>query len=126
MPARAVSTFGHPLGRCNALAFDYLSWSDVFGKPLRGTGRLNPIRTDGSRALGCGVVSGFVADKLKIAFGRPPPDAFLTDGHMVFISSGAASDSILFHQVMRPSRPALLGPFRRSGQNIVGHCWDWR
>jgi membrane-associated phospholipid phosphatase len=34
----------------------------------------------GMFVLGCGVVSGFAADKLKILFGRLPPEALLTDG----------------------------------------------
>jgi membrane-associated phospholipid phosphatase len=39
------------------------------------------LRTDrGMFILGCGAVAGFVAAKLKIIFGRPPPDAFLNEG----------------------------------------------
>jgi membrane-associated phospholipid phosphatase len=40
--------------------------------------RFGPDR--GMFVLGCGVVSGFVADKLKLLFGRSPPDALMTDG----------------------------------------------
>jgi membrane-associated phospholipid phosphatase len=45
--------------------------------------------------LGCGVVSGFAADKLKLVFGRLPPDALLTDGAygFHFFSGGSGFDS---------------------------------
>ena len=40
----------------------------------------NPLRADqGMFVLGCGVVSGFAADILKIVFGRPRPDDSLFD-----------------------------------------------
>jgi hypothetical protein len=39
------------------------------------------LRADrGMFVLGCGVVSGFAADKLNLVFGPLPPDALLTDG----------------------------------------------
>jgi membrane-associated phospholipid phosphatase len=49
----------------------------------------------GMFVLGCGVVSGFMADKLKLAFGRPPPDVFLIDGShgFHFFAGGAGLDS---------------------------------
>src|SRR2546428_4368447 len=43
------------------------------------------VRTDrGMFILGCGVVAGFAAAKLKVIFGRPPPDALLSDGDYGF------------------------------------------
>jgi membrane-associated phospholipid phosphatase len=54
------------------------------------------LRVDrGMFVLGCGVVSGFASDKLKIVFGRLPPDALLIDGAygFNFFSSGSGFDS---------------------------------
>ena len=45
--------------------------------------------------LGCGVVAGFVAAKLKIVFGRAPPDSLLNEGAdgFHFFSGGIGLDS---------------------------------
>src|SRR5216684_930200 len=45
--------------------------------------------------LGCGVVAGFAAAKLKIIFGRPPPGALLSDGvyGFHFFNGGIGFDS---------------------------------
>jgi membrane-associated phospholipid phosphatase len=54
------------------------------------------LRTDrGMFILGCGVVAGFVAAKLKMIFGRPPPDALLNEGDygFHFFSGGTGFDS---------------------------------
>jgi membrane-associated phospholipid phosphatase len=54
------------------------------------------LRTDrGMFILGCGVVAGFVAAKLKIIFGRPPPEALLSDGaySFHFFNGGIGFDS---------------------------------
>jgi membrane-associated phospholipid phosphatase len=56
----------------------------------------NRCRADrGMFVLGCGVVSGFAADKLKIVFGRLPPEALLTDGAygFHFFNGGSGLDS---------------------------------
>jgi membrane-associated phospholipid phosphatase len=54
------------------------------------------LRTDrGMFILGCGFVAGFVAAKLKIIFGRPPPEALLNEGAygFHFFSGGIGFDS---------------------------------
>jgi membrane-associated phospholipid phosphatase len=54
------------------------------------------LRTDrGMFILGCGVVAGFVAAKLKIIFGRPPPEALLNEGTsgFHFFNGGVGFDS---------------------------------
>jgi membrane-associated phospholipid phosphatase len=54
------------------------------------------LRTDrGMFILGCGVVAGFVAAKLKIIFGRPPPEALLNEGGygFHFFNGGIGFDS---------------------------------
>jgi membrane-associated phospholipid phosphatase len=54
------------------------------------------LRTDrGMFILGCGVVAGFVAAKLKIIFGRPPPEALLNEGAdgFHFFNGGIGFDS---------------------------------
>jgi membrane-associated phospholipid phosphatase len=54
------------------------------------------LRTDrGMFILGCGVIAGFVAAKLKMIFGRPPPDALLNEGDygFHFFSGGTGFDS---------------------------------
>ncbi len=54
------------------------------------------VRTDrGMFILGCGVVAGFAAAKLKVIFGRPPPDALLSDGDygFHFFNGGVGFDS---------------------------------
>jgi membrane-associated phospholipid phosphatase len=52
------------------------------------------LRTD-LFILGCGVVAGFVAAKLKIIFGRPPPEALLNEGAsgFHFFNGGIGFDS---------------------------------
>jgi membrane-associated phospholipid phosphatase len=53
-------------------------------------------RTDrGMFILGCGVVAGFVAAKLKLIFGRSPPDVLLSDGDygFHFFNGGVGFDS---------------------------------
>jgi membrane-associated phospholipid phosphatase len=49
----------------------------------------------GMFVLGCGVVAGYAADKLKIIFGRSPPETLLTDGvyGFHFFEGGAGFDS---------------------------------
>jgi membrane-associated phospholipid phosphatase len=54
------------------------------------------LRTDrGMFTLGCGVVAGFVAAKLKIVFGRCPPEALLNEGAygFHFFNGGIGFDS---------------------------------
>jgi membrane-associated phospholipid phosphatase len=54
------------------------------------------LRTDrGMFILGCGAVAGFVAAKLKMIFGRPPPDAPLNEGAygFHFFNGGIGFDS---------------------------------
>jgi membrane-associated phospholipid phosphatase len=54
------------------------------------------LRTDrGMFILGCGVVAGFAAAKLKIIFGRPPPEALLNEGAsgFHFFNGGIGFDS---------------------------------
>ncbi|SRR6266498_4744411 len=54
------------------------------------------LRTDrGMFVLGCGVVAGFVAAKLKIIFGRPPPEELLNEGAdgFHFFNGGTGFDS---------------------------------
>jgi membrane-associated phospholipid phosphatase len=54
------------------------------------------VRTDrGMFILGCGVVAGFVAAKLKVIFGRSPPDVLLSDGDygFHFFNGGVGFDS---------------------------------
>jgi membrane-associated phospholipid phosphatase len=50
------------------------------------------VRADqGMFVLGCGIISGIAADKLKIVFGRAPPDVLLTDGGYGFHFFSGAS-----------------------------------
>ena len=54
------------------------------------------VRTDrGMFILGCGVVAGFAAAKLKVIFGRSPPDVLLNDGAygFHFFNGGIGFDS---------------------------------
>jgi membrane-associated phospholipid phosphatase len=54
------------------------------------------LRTDrGMFILGCGAVAGFVAAKLKIIFGRPPPEVLLNEGvdGFHFFGGGIGFDS---------------------------------
>jgi membrane-associated phospholipid phosphatase len=54
------------------------------------------LRTDrGMFILGCGVVAGFIAARLKIIFGRPPPEALLNEGAFGFhfFNGGIGFDS---------------------------------
>jgi membrane-associated phospholipid phosphatase len=49
----------------------------------------------GMFVFGCGAVAGLAADKLKIVFGRPPPDALLTEdtSGFHFFNGGSGFDS---------------------------------
>jgi membrane-associated phospholipid phosphatase len=54
------------------------------------------LRTDrGMFILGCGAVAGFISAKLKIIFGRPPPEALLNEGAygFHFFNGGIGFDS---------------------------------
>jgi membrane-associated phospholipid phosphatase len=76
-----------------------LSCLFTFGMVLLVAYRMNTgnrNQTDrGMFVLGCGAASGFAAHVLKIAFGRLPPDALLTDGRygFHFFNGGDGFDS---------------------------------
>jgi membrane-associated phospholipid phosphatase len=73
------------------------------------------FRTDrGMFILGCGVVAGFAAAKLKIIFGRPPPGALLSDGvyGFHFFNGGIGFDSF-------PSSHAAMAAGIASAVSII-------
>ncbi len=73
------------------------------------------LRTDrGMFILGCGVVAGFGAAKLKIIFGRPPPDALLNqeDYGFHFFNGGIGFDSF-------PSSHAAMAAGIASAVSII-------
>jgi membrane-associated phospholipid phosphatase len=73
----------------------------------------------GMFVVGCGVVAGYAADKLKIIFGRSPPEALLTDGvyGFHFFEGGTAFDSFpSCHAAMAAAVAAaasVVWPFHR-------------
>jgi membrane-associated phospholipid phosphatase len=64
--------------------------------------------------LGCGVIAGFVAAELKIIFGRPPPDALLSEGiyGFHFFNGGIGFDSF-------PSSHAAMAAGIASALSII-------
>src|SRR5437773_5150788 len=73
------------------------------------------LRTDrGMFVLGCGVVSGFLADKLKIIFGRSPPEALISDGAygFHFLEGGSGFDSF-------PSAHAAMAAGVATGASVL-------
>jgi hypothetical protein len=79
-------------------------------------------RTDrGMFILGCGVVAGFVAAKLKLIFGRSPPDVLLSDGDYGFHFLMAASASIPSLRATQRWQLESEARFRSSGRPI-GVC----
>jgi membrane-associated phospholipid phosphatase len=80
------------------------------------------LRTDrGMFILGCGAVAGFVAAKLKMIFGRPPPDAPLNEGAygFHFFNGGIGFDSF-------PSSHAAIAAGCMSSEHFGQVAWQFK